>query len=277
MIRLSRGRIILAALVFSAMIMALPAVVSRRVRLAAADLFEPITSAANDLLGGLRLRLREFGRGGDLSEELGEERRRRRLLETELARTRDKLHRLQRVDDERAGLQEVMSRVDVRRSVPVAANVIRRPGRWESRELVVDRGAASGVGTRDAVLVGDVALGVVVEARGETSRVLAMGHPGLVIPARIVQTRQQGMVEASAGKLKLRYITRDRPVKPGDTVVTSGQGGVFPPGCLIGTVARGVGPAGGQPFYDITVEIPFGTSNPEVVWILVQAPEAEKK
>jgi rod shape-determining protein MreC len=272
MIKLNRTRIILLSLITSTLILVIPAAVSWRVRLAAADLFEPVTSTARNLLGGVRARIAAFGRGTDLQEELATERKRRMELEALLAENVEQLARLRRARSESAELSRALGRSRWRRGLPVAANVIRRPGKWESHEVVIDRGASGGVTRGCPVLVGEAVLGVVAEVTPETSRVLILGHPEVAVPARIVRTRQQGLVESAGRKLKLNYVVRNprRPVRRDHVIVTSGLGGVFPPGCLIGQVGPGVAPAEGKPFYDIAVVPPQSTRNPEVAWVLVK-------
>jgi rod shape-determining protein MreC len=270
MIKLNRARIIVLSLVVSALILLVPAAVSRRVRLAAADLFEPITSTARGITGGIRARISEFNRGSELQQQLAEERRRRTEVETLLAEKIEEIARLRRARKEGTEVHEVIRQAKWR-GVPLAANVIRRPGKWESNELVIDLGKRSGVGKGCPVLVGEAVLGVVVEAAEDTAHVLVLGHPEVAVPARIVQNRQQGLVESEGRRIKLNFVVRnrDRPVRKGYTVVTSGLGGLFPPGCLIGRVGPGVAPAEGKPFYDITLELPRAATNPEVVWVLV--------
>ncbi|MHC4917230.1 MAG: rod shape-determining protein MreC [Planctomycetota bacterium] len=272
MIKLNRKRIVLVSLGVSVLILAVPAAVSRRVRLAAADLFEPVTSTTRSFFGGIRARIRAFGRGDELKQELEEERRRRQELETLLAEQIEKLALMKRAGDELTELRRLLPETFWRRGLPIAANVIRRPGKWESRELIIDRGASHGVRRRCPVLVGEAVLGVVAAVADDTATVLVLGHPEMAVPARIVETRQQGLVEADRGKIVLNYVVRDpvKPVQTEHTVVTSGLGGVFPPGCLIGHVGPGVVPAEGRPFYDITVNLPGSARNPEVVWVLLK-------
>jgi rod shape-determining protein MreC len=278
MIKLNRARIILLSLFVSTLVLLVPAALSHSVRLAAADLFEPITSTARHLLGGVRARITSFGRGSKQEQDLKEERRRRMELETLLAEKVEEIARLRRARTESAELRRALERVKWRRGLPLAANVIRRPGKWESHELIIDRGRRSGVESGAPVLVGEAVLGVVAEASEDTARVLVLGHPEVAVPARITQNRLQGLVESSGRKIKLNYVVRDRerPVRKGYTVVTSGLGKVFPPGCLLGQIGPGVTPAEGKPFYDITVQLPQNTSNPEIVWVLTKLPAAGK-
>jgi len=279
MIKLNRARVILLSLIVSALVLLVPAAISRRVRLAAADLFEPITSTARSMAGGVRERISSFGKGSELRRELEAERRMRLELETRLAEKTEELARLRRARTESADLRRTLERVKWRRGLPLSANVIRRPSKWESSEVIIDRGLASGIESGCPVLVGEAVLGVVAEASDDTARVLVLGHPKLAVPARIVQNRLQGLVEAAGRKIMLSYVVRDRdrPVRSGYTVVTSGQGKVFPPGCLIGQIGPGLTPAEGTPFYHIVVIPPQGTTNPEVVWVLTRQRPGSKQ
>ena len=59
--------------------------------------------------------------------------------------------------------------------------------------------------------------------------------------ALITRTRETAIAEGdydlmADGNLRLSYLTEDTSVVIGDTVETSGRGGVFPKGVMIGTV-----------------------------------------
>ncbi len=53
------------------------------------------------------------------------------------------------------------------------------------------------------------------------------------------------------GKCKLSYFTEDVTLFTGDSVVTSGRGGAFPSGIVVGTVTELRSEAGGQSFYAV--------------------------
>lgn len=83
-----------------------------------------------------------------------------------------------------------------------------------------------------------LALGQVTETLpGGLARVLLVTDPVSSLSAHIARTGEQGLVEGrSANLLLLNYLFSDSDVKPGDEVVTSGLGEVFPAGVLIGRV-----------------------------------------
>jgi len=267
-LKLSRRRILLASLAGSAVLLAVPAAISANLRQAVASALEPVTGTVRSIGRGARARLAAFGRGTALQQELEAERQAHAQTRARLAEKEAELGRVNRAGEEAKGLRAALERAGWRRGVPVPANVIRGPGRWEGFVLTVDCGSAQDVAPRQAVLAGECALGVVAEVKDRSAWVLTFGHPALVLPAMIVETRQQGLVEASGGRLELRFITRDQQVRPGYQVVTSGLDGSFPPGCLIGKVAPGVAFDQAQPFYKIWVEPAAASANPETVWIL---------
>ena len=53
------------------------------------------------------------------------------------------------------------------------------------------------------------------------------------------------------GRCKLSYFTEDTTLFTGDSVVTSGKGGAFPSGIIVGTVVELRSEAGGQSFYAV--------------------------
>lgn len=272
---LSRRKTLLVALTASALLLVLPAAFSAGLRLKMAEIFEPVTSTVRSIGLGVRARIAAFGRGTSLQQELETERQDHARTKAQLAQAQAELGRVKRATEEAADLRRALERVKMRRGVPVAANVIRRPGRWESCELTVDCGRDRGVEPRQAVLAGESVLGVVADAESGTARVLMLGHPQVIIRAMIVETRQQGMVEAVDGRLELRYITRDQQVRPGYQIVTSDAEEIFPPRCLIGRVSVAVH-AQDQPFYKIIVDPTRATASPETVWIITGTRPGDK-
>lgn len=83
-----------------------------------------------------------------------------------------------------------------------------------------------------------VILGQVAEIlpRG-LARVLLVTDPSSSLSAHAARTAEQGLVEGrGANVLLFNYLFSDSPIQPGDEVITSGLGDVFPEGVLIGRV-----------------------------------------
>ena len=100
------------------------------------------------------------------------------------------------------------------------------------------------VGARDGVVDGWATmdgLGLVgrISGLGETtSRVILLTDPSSRIPVTIQPSGQHALLSGDNTTLPvLDFIESPENVRPGDRVVSSGDGGVFPPGLLVGQVA----------------------------------------
>lgn len=122
------------------------------------------------------------------------------------------------------------------------ANVILRdPANWW-RTVQIDLGSRDGLSKNDPVLAPDGALvGRIGSVSLTRSQVVLLGDPGVKVAALVENgTRDTGVV-GSSGPLdsefvEMGYLTRNALLKPGQKVVTSGNGGLFPAGIPIGKV-----------------------------------------
>jgi rod shape-determining protein MreC len=116
--------------------------------------------------------------------------------------------------------------------------------------VLVRPGAPVGVGDAVITVSGGrpVVLGQVREVLPDgKARVVLLTDPFSALSAHVDRTGDQGLVEGrGANRLLLNYLFSDAEVRPGDDVVSSGLGGVFPPGLLIGRVLDVLDPTGGS-------------------------------
>ncbi|QDY70287.1 rod shape-determining protein MreC [Qingshengfaniella alkalisoli] len=102
------------------------------------------------------------------------------------------------------------------------------------------------IGTRDGVRDGWAAIdgiGLVGRVSGvgtETSRVILLNDPASAVPVTIQPSGQKAMLIGDNSNFPLiDFIESSDDVRPGDRVITSGDGDVFPADLLIGQVAQG--------------------------------------
>ena len=102
------------------------------------------------------------------------------------------------------------------------------------------------VGARDGIRDGWATtdgLGLVGRISGvgqESSRVLLLTDPASRIPVTIQPSGQRSLLTGDNSQLPLLdFIELPEQVRPGDRVVSSGDGGVFPAGLLVGQVVLG--------------------------------------
>jgi rod shape-determining protein MreC len=99
------------------------------------------------------------------------------------------------------------------------------------------------VGSRDGILDGWATmdgLGVVGRISGvgeNTSRVILLTDAASRIPVTVMPSSQQALLMGdNTGLPLLEFLEEAEDISPGDRIVTSGDGGVFPPGLLVGHV-----------------------------------------
>jgi rod shape-determining protein MreC len=131
--------------------------------------------------------------------------------------------------------------LELRERLPLstlAAEVIgREAGGWV-RSLTVNRGRGDGIAQQTPVIVPEGLVGRVVQVRRGASVVQLLNDPTSAVGAVVQRTRTPGLVEGDpAGTVRFKFMARDGAgVQPGDLVVTSGLGSLFPKGLPVGRV-----------------------------------------
>jgi len=152
-----------------------------------------------------------------------------------------------------------------------AASVIGRDASGLYRTVLIDRGSADGLEHQQAVLSPDGVVGRVIKVFPRSALVLLVTDRSSGIDAIVQRTRDQGVVQGGGGGgCVLKYLDRSAEVEVGDYVVTSGIGGRFPKGALIGQVS-GVN-QGGDLFQSVDVRPSAGLDRLEEVLVVTGPP-----
>ena len=122
------------------------------------------------------------------------------------------------------------------------AQVTRRTtSNWESN-LTIDQGSADGVEADDCVIdqYGNL-VGIVTEVGSNWSLVATVLDPSVELGGRVARTDDDAILEGDftlmlEGQLKLSYLPEDTQLVSGDQVITSGLGGVYPAGLVVGEI-----------------------------------------
>jgi rod shape-determining protein MreC len=117
-------------------------------------------------------------------------------------------------------------------------------GRVSSRDpnpllssLTIDRGAKDGVVAEMPVVTARGLVGRITRVGDSWARVLLLIDPSSSVNALVQRSRATGVVQGQEdGSLLMRYIAQGDDVQPGDIILTSGLGGNFPKGLVIGQV-----------------------------------------
>ncbi|HVY24244.1 MAG TPA: rod shape-determining protein MreC [Steroidobacteraceae bacterium] len=106
--------------------------------------------------------------------------------------------------------------------------------------VVLNKGQVDGVFKGQAILDTHGIFGQITQVGRYTSEAIMITDPEHAIPVRVNRTGLRTIAEGtgSTDKLNLPFLTGDADIKPGDLLIASGLGGVFPPGYPVATVTR---------------------------------------
>lgn len=172
---------------------------------------------------------------GDIAAVLDEN----AALKGELATLREWRQRALNLDVENAELRRLLNLRPDPELAFVSGRVVADRGGSFVRSVVVDVGARHGVGEDQAVLSPDGFIGRTVEVGRWSSRVLLATDLNSRIPVQIQPRGWRGVMAGdNTNRPVILYLAEIARFEPGDQVVTSGHGGVFPPGLPVGVVER---------------------------------------
>jgi rod shape-determining protein MreC len=119
----------------------------------------------------------------------------------------------------------------------IPARVIGRvPG---SHTFVINKGQKQGVKVGKAVITPDGLVGQVIKSEGNTAIVMTITHPKSGVGAIVQASREAGIIQGRGDNiLILSFLPPNAHLKPGDQILTSGMGDIYPKGIPIGTVIR---------------------------------------
>ena len=159
-----------------------------------------------------------------------------------LAEENEKLLRWQqaafRLASENARLRELLKLTPEPATTFITARVIANSGGAYVRSLMIHAGSENGVGRGQAAMTGEGLVGRVSEVGRQAARVLLVTDLNSRVPVIVEGPQQRALLTGDNSERPcLRYLNAGAEIKVGDRVVTSGQGGVFPPGLPVGVVA----------------------------------------
>ncbi len=114
----------------------------------------------------------------------------------------------------------------------------RGPSSW-FKTVLINKGEKDGVAKDMAVATSEGVVGRVIEVSPDTAKVLLIIDPNSAMDVVIQRSRAQGIMEGKIDEVCiLKYVQKNEDVQVGDRIVTSGLGGIFPKGLVVGTVRQ---------------------------------------
>jgi rod shape-determining protein MreC len=268
MLRKSHYVALALATVLVLILLNLPAHTAGRLKLAVGSLFLP-------LFGLARASHQLAGQAGDTL-----------LTRSQLLRQLDQLTRtnqelqirgmqadaLQRENDQLRQMLEWRRQYPWR--VKLATVIARDPANWW-QTVEIDLGSRDGVQVDMAVMTPEGLVGRVSSVNPYNSQVALIGNPNCKVSAIIRDTGETGVIVGSGGPLDnsmvvMSYLSSSSTLKPGAEVRTSGMGGLFREGIVIGRIAEDAHAVDFGLMTETRVKLAANLGALEEVWVMLQ-------
>ena len=210
----------------------------------------PLQSAASAVSDGLNSFAGMFGSSTELQKQIDE-------LQAELNDYRNKQVELDALREQNEWLKEYLNIIEQDNDYQFAdPRVIAIDPADKYNNFTISAGTLSGISVNDPVITPEGLVGVVYETGLNYSKVRSILDPETQVSATVSRTRNNGVTGgtlslAQEGKLKLGFLSRDGGAEAGDMVITSGMGGIYPAGLLIGEIEEVLPESDGMTLYGV--------------------------
>lgn len=227
--RLGGAVFVLTAIVFLILSALNPGGISG-MRMAATDVMAPALSAVSKPLQDAALLVRNISGLAELQAENAR-------LTQENMRLREWYQTALMLEAQNKSLAELLNVKPEPQSRYITARIIADSGNAFVKSLLVLAGREDGVKKGQAVVSGDGVIGRVIEVGNKTARILLITDINSRVPILVEDSRQHAVLAGNNNdQMTLIHLPPDSEVSQGARIVTSGHGGVFPPGMPLGRV-----------------------------------------
>lgn len=155
-----------------------------------------------------------------------------------------KIRNLEELENENERLRALLAMKERQKGFEtVGAEVVGKdPGNWFNT-FVINKGLNDGLAKNMGVISEKGLIGHIYEIGSTWAKVITLIDPKYGVGATVVRTNDNALVEGDLalsreGLCKMSYIAKGANVVVGDYVETSGLGGIYPKGLLIGKISQ---------------------------------------
>ena len=198
-----------------------------------------------------------------------------RAVRTENLRLKEEIGALELrarvLEEERRENLRLKNLLELREREPfrfVAARVVGKDATNWFHSLLIDQGTRHGIQRHSAVITPGGLVGQAVDVSRSSARVQLITDPVSSVGVMLQNSRVTGLlVGTQSERLRIKYLPIRAEVRVGEVVITSGLGGVYPKGIMVGTVVS-VDKRSGALFQEATVEPSVDLSRLEEVLVV---------
>ncbi len=198
----------------------------------------PFQKGYHSLQKGIHMLWAGFTELSDVRDEL-------QKTQAKLRKYEEMTEELYEIKNENKRLRAILNLKELIVHESVSASIISKdPDNW-FRTIIINRGSSDGLKVNMPVVAfsagNKVIVGKVIEVRSSISRILPIISSDMKLGVMLQESRYPGLLRGYASNSHLcvmDYVSKSAIMKFGDTIVTSGQGGIFPQGLLVGKVIK---------------------------------------
>ncbi|OED36174.1 rod shape-determining protein MreC [PVC group bacterium (ex Bugula neritina AB1)] len=141
------------------------------------------------------------------------------------------------IEDENARLYDLLDFQKTLLGETVPAQVIGKDSSKWRKTLILNKGKKDDVDKNMPVVTSNGLVGMIIEVGNSLSRMILVNDPSFKVSALLQTSRIEGIFQGQgSGKAVIRYVDAKKSIYPQDIVITSGLGGLFPKGLILGGV-----------------------------------------
>lgn len=143
------------------------------------------------------------------------------------------------IQEENRRLKSLLSLKEQRTGYVATVKVIGRDYSSWFRSVMIDKGERDGIRKDMVAITPSGLVGRVYHVMPETARVILITDRSSALAARVVRTRDEGILQGTGeGLCRLKYLRQSTELEVGDILLTSGLDGIFPEGLNAGTISH---------------------------------------
>ncbi len=162
-----------------------------------------------------------------------------RMLKEKIARLQEENHRTNEIRLANERLRQLLQFRERNFPSMIGSEVIGRDPSFWFKSVMIDKGESDGVKKGMAVISPAGVIGQVLKTAPHYATVLLITDYNSAVDCIVERSRAKAIIEGKGeNRCQLKYLLRAEEVAVGDVVVTSGLGGNFPKGLVVGEVKK---------------------------------------
>lgn len=161
------------------------------------------------------------------------------LLKEEIERLRIDRERLLEIENQYNRLLKQLQFQKEISSKMILAEVVGNDFNSWFKTIVINKGTENAIEKGMTAMTADGLVGRTIEAGTNNAKILLLTDFRNAVDAMVQRTRDRGVVIGNNSNiLQMRFIPLKADIQIGDVVISSGMGGVYPKGLVVGTVTK---------------------------------------